>query len=285
MIAVASLIQVGTFVVESQAVPVPDAIYFWGTQGPLGYVVGSSPNVLSSDNLVAGETQAGTHTESFCNSYGCITGTATTTPDLVAQVTGTFTGFASGAEAGPLGTDNNPLATEVQGSAGIQYYFEVIGPSNQFVPLTITGSLSSSSVAGDINAYANTSAEILYRYVDSGGTEDGFLVTCSTLAVGGCGPTSASLIDSFSHLTNTIGTVSLLVSATTAGVVSSSYSVMADPIIRIDPAFLANNPGYSLVFSSNISVPSPPSVPEPSTILLLGVGFVGLVAWRRTQAA
>lgn len=286
MIALASLISVGTFTAESLAIPVPDAIYQWSTQGPLLQVVGSSPIVLSSDNLIAGETQSGTHTESFCYDLGCITGTATTTPDLVAQVTGTFTGFTSGAAAGPLGSVNNFPSTQAQGSAGIQYYFEVLGPADQFVPLTITGSLSSSSVAGDINAYANTTGQILYQYIDSGGSQNGVAISCSSLN-NSCGvlPTSVSLSASFSQLTNSIGTVTLLASATTAGVVSSSYSVTADPIIYIDPTFLTNNPGYSLVFSSNISAPQPASVPEPSTILLLGAGLVALVAWRRKQAA
>lgn len=286
MIAVVGLISVGTFTAESHAIPVPDAIYQWGTQGPLGYVIGSSPIVLSSDNLIAGETQSGTITWSDCTQYGCFTGTATTTPDLLAQVTGTFTGLISGAEAGPLGSVNNFPATEVQGSAGIQYYFEILGPANQFVPLTITGSLSSSSVAGDINAYANTTGQILYQYVDSGGSQNGAAISCSSLN-NSCGglPTSVSLSASFSQLTNSIGTVTLLAGGTTAGAVSSSYSVTADPIISINPTFLANNPGYSLVFSSNISAPQPASVPEPSTILLFGAGLVGLVAWRRKQAA
>ena len=88
------------------------------------------------------------------------------------------------------------------------------------------------------------------------------------------------LSDSFSALTNSIGTVNLNVSARTEGVVSSSYLVTADPTIRIDPTFLASNPGYSLVFSSNISAPPSTPVPEPSTILLLGFGLIGLAAWR-----
>jgi hypothetical protein len=45
-------------------------------------------------------------------------------------------------------------------------------------------------------------------------------------------------------------------------------------MITIDPSFLASNPGYSLVFSSNISLSS--SIPESSTWAMLLLGFAGL---------
>ena len=45
-----------------------------------------------------------------------------------------------------------------------------------------------------------------------------------------------------------------------------------DPIVSIDPGFLAAHPGYSLVFGAT----SPSSVPEPSTWVMLGLGFAGL---------
>ena len=52
------------------------------------------------------------------------------------------------------------------------------------------------------------------------------------------------------------------------------YSATVDPMITIDPTFLANNPGYSLVFSSNIKLSS--SIPEPSTWAMLLLGFTSL---------
>ena len=42
--------------------------------------------------------------------------------------------------------------------------------------------------------------------------------------------------------------------------------------MSIDPGFLAAHPGYSLVFGAT----SPSSVPEPSTWVMLGLGFAGL---------
>jgi hypothetical protein len=73
----------------------------------------------------------------------------------------------------------------------------------------------------------------------------------------------------------------------------SSASALADPYIRIDPAFLADHPGYSLAFSSNIT--NGPlvgaSVPEPATVWLLGGGLLALIykeirpPFRRERAA
>jgi len=52
-----------------------------------------------------------------------------------------------------------------------------------------------------------------------------------------------------------------------------------DPYFFIDPAFLAANPGYSLIFSDGIGNPfiGLPGVPEPATwtMLILGFGAIG----------
>lgn len=60
---------------------------------------------------------------------------------------------------------------------------------------------------------------------------------------------------------------------------AGSYSAYADPLITIDPGFLAQNPGYSLVFSPNLLS----SVPEPSAWALMLVGFGGLGAAMRSS--
>lgn len=59
----------------------------------------------------------------------------------------------------------------------------------------------------------------------------------------------------------------------------------ADPYFSIDPAFLQNNPGYSLVFSPFVGNEPPVSsaVPEPSTwaMMLLGLGALGCIFSRK----
>jgi len=43
--------------------------------------------------------------------------------------------------------------------------------------------------------------------------------------------------------------------------------------------------GYGLSLTPNSTNPNPNPVPEPSTMILLGTGLAGIVAWRRKQAA
>lgn len=65
----------------------------------------------------------------------------------------------------------------------------------------------------------------------------------------------------------------------------SSASALADPYIRIDPAFLADHSGYSLAFSGNITngpLAGAP-VPEPATAWLLGGGLLALIGFQRIQ--
>ena len=52
----------------------------------------------------------------------------------------------------------------------------------------------------------------------------------------------------------------------------------SDPSVSIDPAFLAQDPGATLEFSSNIQqfTPAAGSVPEPSTWVLIALGFAAI---------
>lgn len=58
-----------------------------------------------------------------------------------------------------------------------------------------------------------------------------------------------------------------------------SGSVDVDPIFTIDPAFLQQNPGYSLELSAGVGN-SPATVPEPAAWTMLLAGFGGLGAMR-----
>ncbi len=65
--------------------------------------------------------------------------------------------------------------------------------------------------------------------------------------------------------------------------ISPTFSAMVDvdPIFTIDPTFLQSNPGYSLDFSDGVGnstdVPLAPT-PEPSSVVMLGTGVLGLAA-------
>jgi hypothetical protein len=64
----------------------------------------------------------------------------------------------------------------------------------------------------------------------------------------------------------------------------SAATAFVDPLIEIDPTFLADNPGYSIEFSPGFLGLSP--VPEPTSGLLLVTGLLGLgtMVLRRRQA-
>jgi len=59
---------------------------------------------------------------------------------------------------------------------------------------------------------------------------------------------------------------------------AGSASATADPVISIDPTWLAQNPGYSLEFSPGITNGS---TPEPSSLFLLGSGLLTAGYWVR----
>jgi hypothetical protein len=58
-----------------------------------------------------------------------------------------------------------------------------------------------------------------------------------------------------------------------------------DPYIFIDPVWLADHPGYSVVVSAGIgnAAPSVAAIPEPQTfaMMLAGLGLLGFVTRRR----
>lgn len=68
--------------------------------------------------------------------------------------------------------------------------------------------------------------------------------------------------------------ISVLARAETNSSYPSSFAhAFADPIIRIEPGFLATHPEYSLSFSANLA-----PVPEPDTAWLFGSGLLVLIA-------
>ena len=84
-------------------------------------------------------------------------------------------------------------------------------------------------------------------------------------------------------MTNTVYAVDLY--ATVSGDIKQLGYSYIDPYVILDPGFLANNPGFSIVADPGYLIPSA-SVPDAAlTLTLLGGTLAGLAALRRRFAA
>lgn len=82
------------------------------------------------------------------------------------------------------------------------------------------------------------------------------------------------------HMMISLCIVLLLTLSTSAEEVSLQASVPGEAgTVELTVSLDAGNPAVMPNYSS--VGPGPSTVPEPSTLLLLGLGIVGLVGWRR----
>lgn len=58
---------------------------------------------------------------------------------------------------------------------------------------------------------------------------------------------------------------------------TGTFSASIDPMIEIDPTFLASHPGYSLEFSPPVGGTTSTTTPEPADLSILGIGLFALV--------
>jgi hypothetical protein len=148
------------------------------------------------------------------------------------------------------------------------------------VPLIVTGSLDTSATGGGPGDVIDTSAGIGLTFFDgnNGASAD---VSCGNVARGeDCsnptwsGTLTAVAVEGYD---NVIG-----ISATTTVQGLGTGYAFADPVVSIDPTFLAANPEYSLIL--NVGNTSS-TAPEPSTMLLACGCLLGLfLAGRRRLA-
>jgi len=197
------------------------------------------------------------HNQDCVTDFGCWDATATTSASLVATATASASGQAAADSSGT-----------------VIYAFVVNGPADVFVPLTIRGYVSAAASGARAEAHAA---------IDYAGRA---FYACSTVGYGlGCGdlPSSAFLSDSFSSLTGVINWIDIFANGTVYK--DGAYSSYADPVIAIDPLFLADHPEFSLSFSSNLT--SGVAVPEPTTwaLILVGLGMAGQAVRRRRRGA
>jgi hypothetical protein len=167
----------------------------------------------------------------------------------------------------------------------IQYYYAVFGPARVSVPMLISASVSTSVLGGVSGTVAGVSGLVTWD-TDNLGTR--VIRACSALSGASCGllSASASVVDDPFFVTSNpgapYGIILRLDGSTGPSILTSYFSGSVDPLVSIDPTWLLDHPDYRLVFSSNIAAETAP-VPEPptSTLLLTGLGLIGVFACRR----
>jgi len=189
-------------------------------------------------------------------------------PSLFASATGTDAGLQI-----PAGSN-----------ATLDYEFEVLAPANYDptvkVPILTTLQLTTGVSGG---GFLNHDSAYAYVVFDQSTTISQVVANvCTDSGYQTCGQT---IVDNqqFNDVTGTflnyvipMWSHTVVVSAyvnlnSNAGTTLDEAEATADPFIQIDPAFLAANPGYSLVFSSNVT--NAPPVPLPGAAWLLASGL------------
>jgi hypothetical protein len=149
----------------------------------------------------------------------------------------------------------------------INYQVAVVGPGTLAVPLLVDGNYK---VIGDDASTVTASFDVYY-----GSTFlDQFAAQC--LAGGtnnNCG--SGSYAGSF-NVPVGLSEFQVQLTASANTTLPGVGDAMIDPFIRIDPAFAAAHPEYSLVFPSGVGNGLPVPVPEPATWVLALTGLAVL---------
>jgi hypothetical protein len=176
-----------------------------------------------------------------------------------------------------LGPDDSANEYSTEGAIG--YYVVITGGQyGDSVPLIVTGSLATGASGGDAGDVINSYASIgLTFYNGNYGASES--VGCGNIARGeDCSnPTwSGSLTAIAGEGYNNF----IDITAWTVVESSGTAYAFADPYVAIDPAFLADNPEYSLALNVGNT---PAEAPEPSALLLLPACLFGLLIARRKK--
>ena len=199
-----------------------------------------------------------------------LSGLAGSVNAFLAEVNGKASGESSGA--------SNSM------SAGLTYSYVINGPAiDLLVPMFATFHLGATATGGLPGSEVLANATLFIRGVN--GTSIGRQEIAQSCP--GCGPLDFRGTLSFLQLSGHFDRVELSVAASTsAGAgISALATAFVDPYIFIDPAWLADHPGYSVAVSAGIgnAAPGVAAIPEPQTyaMMLAGLGLLGFAVRRR----
>ena len=172
-----------------------------------------------------------------------------------------------GATVSVSGSENNSGSPKSFGVGQVLFYFAVSGPDKN-VPVPLVVSVSG---AATVTGGANGGGKI---EVDAPST--GMLASAS-FCTPFCGPSSVDgflQISTLPNIFNGPNLDSIFVEAS-GGIPFGGpavFSAVADPMVSFAPGF--DSTGYSIVFSPDAST----AVPEPSSVILLGLALLVLAA-------
>lgn len=216
----------------------------------LAFVVQAANNSYVNMNDVVG-----THSVNFSNSFGNGTATATILggPSPFLNVTAMLTSSDPGIILG--------------GYVKLTIYFEVLGPAGMSVPMDFLGNVTYSP--GTLPSPASGIRLESYAIVSTpaGTIQLGFIDSTTNPAridLPASGVPGGNLNQTFNLTAGTICSLTMLASVDLNATATAQMTL--DPTLFIDPAFLAANPGFSLLASPGFLV-----VPEPGSIACLCV--------------
>ena len=237
--------------------------------------------IYPSAVTIVPERQPGTYFGELCSPWdgSCAQSSASAMPNQVLTV--------SGAAAG---TDN--LGANGSSSAQMTYFYSVNGPANVTVPLRISGLI-------DLTVEGSVTWLVGHIFYGQGPAHPNGIIfnACASDWLGVCQGANVHLDNtSTTHINRELDNAPYTVTANTVQYVElrltgnsspiggggGSYRGYLDPVIEIDPLFLAANPGYSLAFSAGLQ-----TVPVPGALVLFGSAVALTTGWqtRRRRAA
>jgi len=252
-------------------------------------VFGGSPNAISDLNC-SGFGSCGRST-GYVNQYANSSVSAGPVMATSIDSPGWSDGIPGYAGAG--GT----LYGEVSGT--LTYTFAVVGPTQLVVPIVMTGAIYldagftptaiGGTGSGNSNGHAYLRVANNYPASPHYVRGDAYTASCDPVNRTNCNTGFTLSTTMMSSTTSTLGEIAWVELAADSNFYVSYglrtfASATVDPFVQIAPGFLADHPGYSLIFADGVTNQAA-SVPEGSTWLLLlgGLAFVSTAVRSRRR--